>query len=159
MRTIEGFLTGRNRHIGIVVARFNEFISGKLLEGARDGLVRHEVDDDHIEVAWVPGAFEIPLVAKRMAQSGRYDAIICLGAVIRGATPHFDYVCTAATHGLTEIAVRTGVPVGFGVLTCDDEQQALDRAGLPGSHEDKGYQATAAALTTAVTLYPYACHG
>jgi 6,7-dimethyl-8-ribityllumazine synthase len=150
MRTIEGFLTGRNRHIGIVVARFNEFISGKLLEGARDGLVRHEVDDDHIEVAWVPGAFEIPLVAKRMAQSGRYDAIICLGAVIRGATPHFDYVAAEVSKGIANVGLATGVPVIFAVLTTDTIEQAIERAGTKAGN--KGFDAALSAIEMANLL-------
>jgi 6,7-dimethyl-8-ribityllumazine synthase len=151
-KTYAGLLQGEGYRFGIVVGRFNEFISGKLLSGALDCLLRHGTDLKDVEVAWVPGAFEIPLVAGRMAKSGKYDAVVCLGAVIRGGTPHFDYVCDAATAGLTRVALDTGVPVGFGLLTCDDEAQALERSGLPGSHEDKGYEAAAAAVATVLAL-------
>ena len=150
MRTIEGLLTGRGRRIGIVVARFNEFISGKLLDGARDGLVRHEVAEDDIEVAWVPGSFEIPLMAQRMARSGRYDAIICLGAVIRGATPHFDYVAAEVSKGIANVALATGVPVIFAVLTTDTIEQAIERAGTKAGN--KGFDAALAALEMANAL-------
>jgi 6,7-dimethyl-8-ribityllumazine synthase len=143
-------LTGRGRHIGIVVARFNEFISGKLLDGARDGLVRHEVADDDIEVAWVPGSFEIPLVAQRMARSGRYDAVICLGAVIRGATPHFDYVAAEVSKGIANVALATGVPVIFAVLTTDTIEQAIERAGTKAGN--KGFDAALTALEMANLL-------
>lgn len=150
MRTIEGLLTGRGRRIGIVVARFNEFISGKLLDGAHDGLVRHEVAEDDIEVAWVPGSFEIPLMAQRMARSGRYDAIICLGAVIRGATPHFDYVAAEVSKGIANVALATGVPVIFAVLTTDTIEQAIERAGTKAGN--KGFDAALAALEMANAL-------
>jgi 6,7-dimethyl-8-ribityllumazine synthase len=150
LRKIEGLLTGRDRHIGIVVARFNEFISGKLLDGARDGLVRHEVDDDHIDVAWVPGAFEIPLAAQRMARSGRYDAVICLGAVIRGATPHFDYVAAEVSKGIANVSLATGVPVIFAVLTTDTIEQAIERAGTKAGN--KGFDAALAAIEMANVL-------
>jgi 6,7-dimethyl-8-ribityllumazine synthase len=143
-------LTGRERRIGIVVARFNEFISGKLLDGARDGLVRHEVADDDIEVAWVPGSFEIPLVAQRMARSGRYDAVICLGAVIRGATPHFDYVAAEVSKGIANVALATGVPVIFAVLTTDTIEQAIERAGTKAGN--KGFDAALTALEMANLL-------
>jgi 6,7-dimethyl-8-ribityllumazine synthase len=143
-------LTGRGRHIGIVVARFNEFISGKLLDGARDGLVRHEVAEDDIEVAWVPGSFEIPLVAQRMARSGRYDAVICLGAVIRGATPHFDYVAAEVSKGIANVALATGVPVIFAVLTTDTIEQAIERAGTKAGN--KGFDAALTALEMANLL-------
>ncbi|HEX7103151.1 MAG TPA: 6,7-dimethyl-8-ribityllumazine synthase [Nitrolancea sp.] len=150
MRTIEGMLTGRGRRVGIVVARFNEFISGKLLDGARDGLVRHEVAEDDIEVAWVPGSFEIPLVAQRMARSGRYDAVICLGAVIRGATPHFDYVAAEVSKGIANVALATGVPVIFAVLTTDTIEQAIERAGTKAGN--KGFDAALTALEMANLL-------
>ncbi len=150
MRTIEGMLTGRGRHIGIVVARFNEFISGKLLDGARDGLVRHEVAEDDIDVAWVPGSFEIPLVAQRMARSGRYDAVICLGAVIRGATSHFDYVAAEVSKGIANVALATGVPVIFAVLTTDTIEQAIERAGTKAGN--KGFDAALTALEMANLL-------
>jgi 6,7-dimethyl-8-ribityllumazine synthase len=150
VRTIEGMLTGRERRIGIVVARFNEFISGKLLDGARDGLVRHEVAEDDIDVAWVPGSFEIPLVAQRMARSGRYDAVICLGAVIRGATPHFDYVAAEVSKGIANVALTTGVPVIFAVLTTDTIEQAIERAGTKAGN--KGFDAALTALEMANLL-------
>jgi 6,7-dimethyl-8-ribityllumazine synthase len=143
-------LTGRGRHIGIVVARFNEFISGKLLDGARDGLVRHEVAEDDIDVAWVPGSFEIPLVAQRMARSGRYDAVICLGAVIRGATAHFDYVAAEVSKGIANVALATGVPVIFAVLTTDTIEQAIERAGTKAGN--KGFDAALTALEMANLL-------
>jgi 6,7-dimethyl-8-ribityllumazine synthase len=143
-------LTGRGRHIGIVVARFNEFISGKLLDGARDGLVRHEVAEDDIDVAWVPGSFEIPLVAQRMARSGRYDAVICLGAVIRGATSHFDYVAAEVSKGIANVALATGVPVIFAVLTTDTIEQAIERAGTKAGN--KGFDAALTALEMANLL-------
>ena len=152
MRTIEGSLVGTGLKVAICVSRFNAFITERLLEGAVDTLKRHGVDEDRIEVVRCPGTFELPPVVKRAAASGRFDAVIALGAVIRGGTPHFEYVCQAATWGLTEVGLRTGVPVGFGVLTCDDEQQALDRAGLPGSREDKGAEAAEAAVATALVL-------
>jgi 6,7-dimethyl-8-ribityllumazine synthase len=150
VRTIEGLLTGRGRRIGIVVARFNEFISGKLLDGARDGLVRHEVAEDDIDVAWVPGSFEIPLVAQRMARSGRYDAVICLGAVIRGATPHFDYVAAEVSKGIANVALDTSVPVIFAVLTTDTIEQAIERAGTKAGN--KGFDAALTALEMANVL-------
>ena len=115
--------------MGIVASRFNEFITAKLLSGAMDSLVRHDVAETDIDVAWVPGAFEIPLVAQRMAKSGRYDAVICLGAVIRGATSHYDYVCSEVSKGIAQVALQTGVPVMFGVVTTDTIEQAIERAG------------------------------
>lgn len=144
MRTIEGMLTGRGKKFAIVIARFNEFVGGKLLEGARDALVRHEVDDDAIDVAWVPGSFEIPLVAKRLASSGRYDAVICLGAVIRGATPHFDYVASEVSKGIASVGLETGVPVIFGVLTTDTIEQAIERSGTKAGN--KGFEAAVGAI-------------
>jgi 6,7-dimethyl-8-ribityllumazine synthase len=125
----------------------------EVMDGLLDGAIRALADSgvDNVEVLRVPGTFELPVAAARVATAG-VDAIVALGVVIRGGTPHFDYVCSAATDGLTSVSVRTGVPVGFGVLTCDDDAQALDRAGLPGSKEDKGYEATQAALATAVAL-------
>lgn len=147
MRTIEGMLSGRGRRFGIVNARFNEFITGKLLEGALDGLRRHEVEDGAIDVAWVPGAFEIPLVAQRMATSGRYDAVICLGAVIRGATPHFDYVAAEVSKGVASISLSSGIPVIFGVLTTDTIEQAIERAGTKAGN--KGFEAAMTAIEMA----------
>lgn len=144
MQTYEGMLTGRGKRFGIVLARFNELIGGKLLEGARDALIRHEVAEEDVSLAWVPGAFEIPLVAKRMASSGRYDAVICLGAVIRGATPHFDYVAAEVSKGVANVGLDTGVPVIFGVLTTDTIEQAIERAGTKAGN--KGFEAAMAAI-------------
>ena len=129
MKTLEGKLTAKNMKIAIVVARFNEFITSKLLSGCIDCLIRHEAADEDLTVAWVPGAFEIPMAAKKLAESGKYDAVICLGAVIRGATPHFDYVCAEASKGIAQVSMQTGVPVAFGVLTTENIQQAVERAG------------------------------
>ena len=138
--------------VAVIASLWHTTVMDGLLDGARRALADSGVAD--ATILRVPGAFELPVAAARLAASA-FDAIIALGVVIRGGTPHFDYVCSAATDGLTDVAVRYGVPVGFGVLTCDDEQQAIDRAGLPGSKEDKGYEATAAALATAVLLTPY----
>ncbi|MHB1350967.1 MAG: 6,7-dimethyl-8-ribityllumazine synthase [Desulfobulbaceae bacterium] len=141
---IEGNLNGAGRKLGIVVARFNSFISEKLLEGAMDALVRSGVDSGDIEVARVPGAFEIPLVTQRMAKSGKYDAVICLGAVIRGATPHFDFVAGEVAKGTAQVMLDTGVPVLFGVLTTETIEQAIERAGSKAGN--KGSEVAVAAL-------------
>jgi 6,7-dimethyl-8-ribityllumazine synthase len=138
--------------VGVVAARWHPTVMDGLLDGTRRALNDSNVSE-FTEVR-VPGTFELTVAAARMATSG-FDAIVALGVVIRGGTPHFDYVCTAATLGLVEVSARFGVPVGFGVLTCDDDKQALDRAGLPGSSEDKGYEAAATALSTAVELHPF----
>jgi 6,7-dimethyl-8-ribityllumazine synthase len=138
--------------VAVVAAQWHQTVMDGLLAGARRALADSEVANV-VEVR-VPGAFELPVAAARFA-GNRFDAVIALGVVIRGGTPHFEYVCQGATLGLTLLTQRTGVPIGFGLLTCDDEQQALDRAGLPGSKEDKGYEAAAAALATAVALAPY----
>lgn len=135
MKTLEGKLTAKNMKIAIVVARFNEFITSKLLSGCIDCLIRHEAADEDLTVAWVPGAFEIPMAAKKLAESGRYDAVICLGAVIRGATPHFDYVCAEASKGIAQVSMQTGVPVAFGVLTTENIQQAVERAGTKAGNK------------------------
>ncbi len=150
MRVIEGMLTGRGRRFVIVLARWNEFIGGKLLEGTRDALLRHEVLDDDIDLIWVPGAFEIPLVAKRLAATGRYDAIICLGAIIRGATPHFDYVASEVSKGIAHVGLETRVPVIFGVLTTDTIEQAIERAGTKAGN--KGFEAGMVAIEMANVL-------
>ena len=123
--------------IGIVVARFNEFITSKLLGGAMDGLVRHGMDEDDVDVAWVPGAFEIPLIAKKMANSGKYDAVIALGAVIRGSTSHYDYVCNEVSKGVAAASMESGVPVMFGIVTTENIEQAIERAGTKAGN--KGY--------------------
>ena len=129
MKTFEGKLVSSNIKVGIVVARFNEFITSKLLSGAMDGLLRHNVKEEDIQVAWVPGAFEIPLIASKMAKSGKYDAVICLGAVIRGSTSHYDYVCNEVSKGIAAVSLETGIPVMFGVLTAENIEQAIERAG------------------------------
>src|SRR6056297_1016382 len=138
-KVYEGKLIGKDQKIGIVVGRFNEFISSKLLEGALDGLKRHEVDEDDIEIAWVPGSFEIPLTAKKMANTGKYDGIICLGAVIRGETPHFDYVSAEVSKGTAKVGLDSDIPVMFGVLTTDTIEQAISRAGTKSGN--KGFDA------------------
>ena len=135
MKTLEGNPTAKNMKIAIVVARFNEFITSKLLSGCVDCLIRHEAADEDLTVAWVPGAFEIPMAAKKLAESGKYDAVICLGAVIRGATPHFDYVCAEASKGIAQVSMQTGVPVAFGVLTTENIQQAVERAGTKAGNK------------------------
>ena len=129
MRTLEGKVVAREIKVGIVAARFNEFIVSKLVAGARDGLLRHDVKDEDIDLAWVPGAFEIPLIASKMAKSGKYDAVICLGAVIRGATSHYDYVCSEVSKGIASVSLTSDIPVMFGVLTTDNIEQAIERAG------------------------------
>ena len=146
----EGHLVGTDLKIGIVVGRFNEFITGKLLGGAEDALRRHGVHADDVDVAWVPGAYEIPLVAKKMAASGKYDAVITLGTVIRGATPHFDYVCNEVAKGISAINMQEGIPVIFGVLTTDTIEQAIERAGTKAGN--KGWDAGTAAIEMANLL-------
>ena len=128
MKTFEGKMVAKGVRIGIVVARFNEFITSKLLGGAMDGLIRHDIDEDNIDVAWVPGAFEIPLIAKKMAKSEKYDAVIALGAVIRGSTSHYDYVCNEVSKGVAAASLESGVPVMFGVVTTENIEQAIKRA-------------------------------
>ena len=147
MKTIEGKLIAEGLKVGIVVARFNEFIGSKLLSGAIDGLVRHGMNDDYIEVAWVPGAFEIPVMAQRMAQSKKYDAIICLGAVIKGSTSHYDYVCAEVSKGVASVSLQFGLPVMFGVLTTDNIEQAIERAGTKAGN--KGYDCALSAIEMA----------
>ena len=144
MNVFEGNVVAKNVKIGIVAARFNEFITSKLLGGAIDGLKRHEVEENQIDVAWVPGAFEIPLIAQKMAGSGKYDAIICLGAVIRGATTHYDYVCAEVSKGIAQVSLQTGVPVMFGVLTTDNIEQAIERAGSKAG--TKGFDCATGAI-------------
>lgn len=146
-KIFEGNLVGTGLKIGIVVGRFNEFITSKLLGGAQDALKRHGVMDEEVDIAWVPGAFEIPLIAKKMAESGDYDAVITLGTVIRGATPHFDYVCSEAAKGVANVALNAGIPVIFGVLTTDTIEQAIERAGTKAGN--KGYEAATVAIEMA----------
>lgn len=129
MKTFEGKLVSEDMKVGIIAARFNEFITSKLLSGALDTLIRHEVKEENIQVAWVPGAFEIPLIASKMAESGKYDAVICLGAVIRGSTSHYDYVCSEVSKGIASVSLKSGIPVMFGVLTTENIEQAIERAG------------------------------
>lgn len=147
MKVIEGKVVAGNAgkiKVGIVAARFNEFIVSKLVAGAKDGLVRHDVEDDDITLCWVPGAFEIPVAAKKMAESKKYDAVICLGAVIRGATSHYDYVCAEVSKGIAQVSLQTGLPVMFGVLTTDTIDQAIERAGTKAGN--KGYDCALGAI-------------
>ena len=144
MKVYEGKLVSDKQRYGIIVGRFNEFIGGKLLGGALDALKRHGASEDQVEIAWVPGAFEIPLIAKKMASSGRYDAVICLGAVIRGSTPHFDYVSSEVTKGVAHVSLDTEIPVIFGVLTTDTIEQAIERAGTKAGN--KGFDAAVTAI-------------
>lgn len=147
MTTYEGRLGGEGLRFALVVGRFNEMISTRLFEGAMDCLRRHDVREEDVEAAWVPGAFEMPLVARRLAESGRYDAVLCLGAVIRGGTPHFEYVAAEAAKGIARVTLDTGVPVVFGVLTTDTIEQAVERAGTKAGN--KGWAAAATALEMA----------
>lgn len=144
MKTFEGKLVAREVKVGIVAARFNEFITSKLLDGALDGLKRHDVREEDIHVAWVPGAFEIPLIASKMVKSGKYDAVICLGAVIRGSTSHYDYVCNEVSKGIASVSLESGVPVMFGVLTTENIEQAIERAGTKSGN--KGYDCAVGAI-------------
>ncbi len=150
MKTFEGKLTAKDLKFGIVVGRFNEFISSKLLGGALDALKRHEASEQNIDVAWSPGSFEIPLIAKKMAKSGNYDALICLGAVIRGATPHFDYVSNEVAKGIAQVSLEAQLPISFGVLTTDNIEQAIERAGTKSGN--KGFDAAMAAIEMANLL-------
>ncbi|MDF2503938.1 MULTISPECIES: 6,7-dimethyl-8-ribityllumazine synthase [Clostridium] len=150
MKIYEGKLIASNLKFGIVIGRFNEFIGSKLLSGAIDGLKRHGAEDDDISIAWVPGAFEIPLLAKKMAKSNNYDAVICLGAVIKGSTPHFDYVSSEVSKGVAHVSLETEVPVIFGVLTTDTIEQAIERAGTKAGN--KGYDAAVTAIEMANML-------
>ena len=135
MKTYEGNLVSRGIRVGIVAARFNEFITSRLVDGALDGLKRHETAEADIQIAWVPGAFEIPLIASKMAKSGKYDAAICLGAVIRGSTSHYDYVCSEVSKGVAQVALNSDIPVMFGVLTTDTIEQAVERAGTKAGNK------------------------
>ncbi|MEG0289056.1 MAG: 6,7-dimethyl-8-ribityllumazine synthase [Carnobacterium sp.] len=150
MNVFEGNLIAKDLKVGIVVARFNEFIGSKLLSGAVDGLSRHGMSEEEITVAWVPGAYEIPLVAQKMAASGDYDAVITLGAVIKGSTSHYDYVCAEVSKGVAAAAMNTGVPVIFGVLTTDNIEQAIERAGTKAGN--KGYDSAVSAIEMANLL-------
>ena len=147
---IEGYISGKNLKFGIVAARFNEFIVSKLVGGALDTLHRHETADSDIDVAWVPGAFEIPIAAKKMVESGQYDAVLCLGAVIRGSTTHYDYVCNEVSKGVAQVGLQTGVPTIFGVVTTENIEQAIERAGTKAGN--KGADAAMAAMEMASLL-------
>ena len=144
VKTYEGKLISQDLKIGIVCGRFNEFLVSKLLGGALDGLIRHDVKEENIEVSWVPGAFEIPLIAKKMAKSGKYDAIICLGTVIRGSTSHYDLVCSEVAKGIAQVSMETEIPVIFGINTTETIEQAIERAGTKAGN--KGYDAAQAAI-------------
>lgn len=144
MKVLEGNVVASGIKVGIVAARFNEFIVSKLVGGAEDACIRHGVKSDDIELAWVPGAYEIPLVAKKMAKSGKYDAVICLGAVIKGATSHYDYVCAEVSKGIASVSLETEIPVIFGVLTTDNIEQAIERAGTKAGN--KGYDVACTAI-------------
>mgnify|MGYP003506944389 CR=1 FL=1 len=144
MQVLEGKLVAKDMKVGIVIARFNEFIGGKLLEGAIDALTRHGMDREDITVAWVPGAFEIPLIAQQMAAKEEWDAIICLGAVIRGTTSHYDYVCAEVSKGIANVSLNTDIPVMFGVLTTDTIEQAIERAGTKAGN--KGFECAEGAI-------------
>ena len=144
MNILEGKVVAEGMKVGIVVARFNEFITSKLLSGAIDGLVRHDVNEDDVDVAWVPGAFEIPLVASKMAKSRKYDAVICLGAVIRGSTSHYDYVCNEVSKGIAAVSMENDIPVMFGVITTENIEQAIERSGSKAGN--KGYECALGAI-------------
>ena len=146
-KTYEGNLVGKGLKFGIVVSRFNEFFSRKLLDGAKDALLRHDVAEADIEIAWTPGSFEIPLAAQKMAGSKKYDAVICLGAVIRGGTPHFEYIASEVTKGIASITLNTGVPVIFGIITADTLEQAVERSGTKSGN--KGFDAAVSAIEMA----------
>ncbi len=144
MKTYEGKLVSKGIKVAIVAARFNEFITSKLVSGAMDGLLRHDVAEKDVSLAWVPGAFEIPVIASRLAKSGKYDAVICLGAVIRGSTSHYDYVCSEVSKGIASVSLETGVPVMFGILTTENIEQAIERAGTKAGN--KGYDCALGAI-------------
>ena len=144
MRVLEGNVVAKGIRVGIVAARFNEFITSKLVGGALDGLKRHDVKEEDIDVAWVPGAFEIPLIASKMAKSKKYDAVICVGAVIRGSTSHYDYVCSEVSKGIANVSLNSDIPVMFGVLTTDNIEQAIERAGTKAGN--KGYDCALSAV-------------
>jgi len=143
----EGMLLGKGLKFGVVISRFNEFFSKKLLEGAQDALLRHGVSEEDIEIAWTPGSFEMPLIAQKLAQTKKYDAVICLGAVIRGGTPHFDYIAAEVTKGIAKVNMDTGVPVIYGVITTDTLEQAIERSGTKAGN--KGFDAAVSAIEMA----------
>jgi 6,7-dimethyl-8-ribityllumazine synthase len=147
LKTYEGNLLGKGLKFGVVVSRFNEFFSSKLLEGAKDALIRHGVVESDIEVAWTPGSFEIPLIAQKMAETKKYNAVICLGAVIRGGTPHFEYIASEVTKGIAHVGLHTGVPIILGVITADTLEQAIERSGTKSGN--KGFDAAVSAIEMA----------
>lgn len=149
-KTFQGKIIGKDKKFGIVISRFNEFISSKLLEGALDCFKRHEVDEENIDIAWVPGSFEIPITALKMAGSKKYDAVICLGAVIRGATPHFEYIAAEVTKGIAQVNLQAGIPTIYGVITADTLEQAIERAGTKAGN--KGWDAAMSAMEMAELL-------
>ena len=146
-KRFEGMLLGKGLKFGLVVPRFNDFISRRLVEGAQDALLRHGVSEEDIEIAWVPGSFEIPLIAKKLAQTKRYDAVICLGAVIRGGTPHFEYIASEVAKGIANVGLETGLPIIYGVITADTLEQAIERAGT--KEGNKGFEAAVSAIEMA----------
>ncbi len=149
-KPFEGMLLGKGLKFGLVISRFNEFITKKLLEGAQDALLRHGVNQEDMDIAWAPGSFEIPLVAKKLAETKRYDAVICLGAVIRGGTPHFEYIAAEVTKGIANVGLETGLPVIYGVITADNLEQAIERAGAKEGNE--GFKAAVNAIEMANLL-------
>ena len=146
-KRFEGVLLGKGLKFGLIVSRFNEFITSRLLEGAQDALLRHGVSQEDVEVAWVPGAFEIPLIAQKLARTDKYDAVICLGAVVRGGTPHFEYIAAEVTKGIAKVSLDTGLPVIYGVVTADTLEQAIERAGTKEGNE--GFKAAVSAIEMA----------
>ena len=146
-KSFEGMLLGKGLKFGLVISRFNDFITGKLLAGAQDALLRHGVSDDDVDIAWTPGSFEIPPVAMKLAKTGRYDAVICLGAIIRGGTPHFEYIAAELSKGIAQVAMETGVPIIHGVITADTLEQAIERAGTKMGN--KGFDAATNAIEMA----------
>ncbi len=149
-KLFEGVLLGKGLKFGVVISRFNEFITKKLLEGAQDALLRHGVNENDIDIAWVPGSFEIRLAAQKLAQTNKYDAVICLGAVIRGATPHFEYIAAEVTKGIAKVSLETGLPISYGVITADTLEQAIERAGTKAGN--KGFDAAVNAIEMANLL-------
>ena len=149
-KLFEGMLLGEGLKVAVVASRFNEFITKKLLEGAKDALLRHGVSEDDVDIAWVPGAFEIPLVAQKLAQTKRYDAVVCVGAVVRGATPHFEYIAAEVTKGIARTSLEEGLPVSYGVITTDTLEQAIERAGTKVGN--KGFDAAVNAIEMANLL-------
>ncbi len=149
-KLFEGMLLGEGLKFGVVVSRFNEFVTKKLLEGAQDALLRHGVSEGDIDIAWAPGSFEIPLIAQKLAQTKRYDAVICLGAVIRGATPHFEYIAAEVTKGIAKVGLEAGLPISYGIITADSLEQAIERAGTKAGN--KGFDAAVDAIEMANLL-------